>query len=138
MGSLLGGWFASVCGRRTAYFLISLISLASSFYIFHSLSPLDDGFLTWVFIQGFFGTVYFGWLPFTCRSYFPRACGDGHRRRLQLGPRGDRRGRAAGRATDAHLRRRLRPRRPGDMPGLRVGMVVICFAPDTSGKGLEA
>ncbi|MEZ6044158.1 MAG: MFS transporter [Planctomycetaceae bacterium] len=67
IGSLLGGWIASLCGRRLAYFLISLVALCSSFYIFHFLTPTSDSFLMWVFIQGFFGTIYFGWLPLYLR-----------------------------------------------------------------------
>jgi MFS transporter, SHS family, sialic acid transporter len=71
VGSLFGGWLACLCGRRFAYFIISLASLASSFYIFHNLSPLDDGFLAWVFVQGLVGTVYFGWLPLYLPELFP-------------------------------------------------------------------
>jgi MFS transporter, SHS family, sialic acid transporter len=139
VGGLLGGWFASVCGRRAAYFLISLISLASSFYIFHSLSPLSDGFLTWVFIQGFFGTVYFGWLPLYLPELFPtcvRATGTGVAFNW---------GRVLT-AVGVLLGGQLMLTFGGDYARVgqvtclvyALGMVVICFAPDTTGKGLEA
>ncbi len=80
VGSLLGGWMASFCGRRTAYFLFSFAAVGSSSYIFRFLSPLDDTFLLWVLIQGFFGTIYFGWLPLYLPELFPtrvRAIGTG-------------------------------------------------------------
>ena len=80
VGSLLGGWIASLCGRRTAYFIISLTALFSAQYIFHFLNPADDSFLFWVFVQGFFGTIYFGWLPLYLPELFPthvRATGTG-------------------------------------------------------------
>ncbi len=80
VGSLLGGWVASLCGRRTAYCLMSAAALTVSFHIFHSLSPRDESFLTWVFLQGFFGTIFFGWLPLYLPELFPthvRATGTG-------------------------------------------------------------
>jgi MFS family permease len=138
IGSLLGGWFASRCGRRTAYFLISLFSLASSFYIFHSLSPLDDTFLMWVFIQGFVGTVYFGWLPLYLPELFPtrvRATGAGvtfNWGRVVT---------AAGVLTGGQLMLAFNGdyARVGQITCLvyALGMIVILFAPDTTGKRLD-
>lgn len=137
VGSLLGGWFASFCGRRTAYFLMSLAALGSSFYIFHSLSPRDDTFLTWVFIQGFFGTIYFGWLPLYLPELFPtrvRATGTGvtfNWGRILT-------------ALGVLLGGQLILTFDGDYARVgqvtcfvyAFGMVVICFAPDTTGKHL--
>jgi MFS family permease len=80
LGSVTGGWLASLVGRRSAYFLISLASLGSSAYLFWCLTPLDDSFLVWVFVMGFSGTVYFGWLPLYLPELFPtrvRATGTG-------------------------------------------------------------
>jgi MFS family permease len=138
IGSLLGGWFASRCGRRTAYFLISLFSLVSSFYIFHSLSPLDGSFLTWVFIQGFVGTVYFGWLPLYLPELFPtrvRATGAGvtfNWGRVVT---------AAGVLMGGQLMLAFGGdyARVGQITCLvyALGMIVICFAPDTTGKRLD-
>ena len=71
IGSLLGGALANACGRRLAYFGISLLSLVTSLYIFHSLNPLDPSFLYWVFVQGIFCTLYFGWLPLYLPELFP-------------------------------------------------------------------
>jgi MFS family permease len=139
LGSLLGGWLASLCGRRTAYFLISFGSLASSFYIFRFLTPLDDQFLTWVFVQGFVGTIYFGWLPLYLPELFPtrvRATGTGvtfNWGRILT---------AAGVLTAGQLILAF----GGDYAKVgqatclvyALGMIVILFAPDTTGKRLDA
>jgi len=71
LGALLGGWLASRFGRRKTYFAISLLALGTSSYIFFSLDPRSPGFLVWVFAIGFFGTVYFGWLPLFLPELFP-------------------------------------------------------------------
>ncbi len=138
IGSLVGGWFACVCGRRLTYFLISLASLASSFYIFHTLSPQDDSFLVWVFAQGFVGTVYFGWLPLYLPELFPtrvRATGTGvafNWGRILT---------AGGVLWGGHLMFSV----GGDYARVGqitcfvyvIGMIVICFAPDTSRNRLD-
>ena len=138
IGSLLGGWVASLCGRRTAYFLISFGALVSSSYIFRFLSPLDDTFLMWVLIQGFFGTIYFGWLPLYLPELFPtrvRATGTGvtfNWGRILT---------AVGVLMGGQLMKMydLNYPRIGQWTCLfyGLGMVVIFFAPDTSKKGLE-
>jgi predicted MFS family arabinose efflux permease len=138
IGSLLGGWMASMCGRRTAYFLISLLSLCTSFYIFQSLTPQDPSFLTWVFVNGFFGTIYFGWLPLYLPELFPtrvRATGTGvtfNSGRILA---------AVGVLMGGQLIKAF----GGDYAQVgrwtcliyALGMVVICFAPDTSRTKLE-
>jgi MFS family permease len=80
VGALIGGWVASKFGRRSTYFVISLISLCISYYIFRFSSPQDPGFLFLVFAIGFSGTLYFGWLPLFLPELFPthiRATGSG-------------------------------------------------------------
>jgi MFS transporter, SHS family, sialic acid transporter len=79
-GSLLGGFIAAVLGRRFSYFLISLLALVTSTYIFTRLDPLDPAFPYWAFILGFISIVYFGWLPLFLPELFPtrvRATGSG-------------------------------------------------------------
>lgn len=81
IGSLCGGWLATMFGRRTTYFLVSLGSLLLSQVIFRSLQP-DDGlsFMVPVFVLGLVATVYFGWLPLFLPELFPtrvRATGSG-------------------------------------------------------------
>jgi MFS transporter, SHS family, sialic acid transporter len=79
-GSLLGGFIAAVLGRRLSYFLISLLALFTSTYIFTRIDPLDPAFPYWTFILGFISIVYFGWLPLFLPELFPtrvRATGSG-------------------------------------------------------------
>ena len=64
LGSFLGGWIASLVGRRRSYLLNSLICLASAQYLFWFCSPSEPAnFLVWMAILGFFSGVFFGWLP---------------------------------------------------------------------------
>ena len=79
-GSLLGGILASVFGRRLTYFLISLMSLCASCWIFGWLNPLHPWFLWASFGFGMVGVIYFGWLPLYLPELFPthvRASGTG-------------------------------------------------------------
>ncbi len=138
LGALLGGWLASVLGRRTTYFVISLISLASSFYIFHWLSPMDASFLAWVFVQGFFSTVYFGWMPLYFPELFPtrmRATGTG------VAFNWGRVATAAGVLLGGQLIVAFSGdyARVGQVTCLvyALGMVIVCFAPDTSQRRLD-
>ena len=74
IGALLGGWFASVVGPRLSYILISLASLTTSALVFWFLHPEDPAFLPCVFLLGFVGTMYFGWLPLCLPKMFPIDC----------------------------------------------------------------
>ena len=80
MGSFLGAYLAVSLGRRKAYFLISLLSLAVTGSIFLWLRPFHPLFLKVVFVQGIVSTLYFGWLPLCLPEMFPmqvRAAGTG-------------------------------------------------------------
>ena len=70
-GSLLGGWIASLVGRRLTYFAISLASFLISSYIYGTLTPHDPSFGTFTFLLGFVGVTYFGWLPLYLPELFP-------------------------------------------------------------------
>ena len=64
LGSFLGGWIASLIGRRRSYFLNSLICLASAQCMFWFSSPTEPSiFLVWTAVLGFFSGIFFGWLP---------------------------------------------------------------------------
>lgn len=81
LGSLFGGWLATLLGRRTTYFLVSLGSLLLAQAIFQWLTP-EPGwrFLLPTFLLGLVATVYFGWLPLFLPELFPtrvRATGSG-------------------------------------------------------------
>jgi SHS family sialic acid transporter-like MFS transporter len=71
IGSLLGGWIASVCGRKTTYFFTSLAALCVAQYTFWMVVPTDKYFLWWVSALGLISGIYFGWLPFCLPELFP-------------------------------------------------------------------
>jgi MFS family permease len=80
ISSLLGGWVASLLGRRLSYFLISAGSVAMSAYIFRELKPADPEFGWCALALGFVTGFYFGWLPLCLPEMFPtrvRATGAG-------------------------------------------------------------
>ncbi len=138
IGALLGGWVANFFGRRFAYFLISLTSLSMSLFIFYSLSPTDKWFLTWVFIQGFVITLFFGWLPLYLPELFPtrvRATGIG------VAFNWGRIATAFGVLMSSQLFAAFGGSyaRVGQVTCLvyGLGMLIICFSPDTSQKRLN-
>ena len=80
LGSIVGAQIASLLGRRKAYFLISLGSLALTLAMFQLTAPLRPSFFPIVFAQGFVATLFFGWLPLYLPELFPtrvRATGTG-------------------------------------------------------------
>jgi hypothetical protein len=80
LGSLAGGWLAGWLGNRLSYFLISLLSLALSGYVFLTLDPTRPEFLPAAFALGLISTSFFGWLPYFLPALFPtrvRATGNG-------------------------------------------------------------
>jgi len=81
IGSLCGGWLATMLGRRTTYFVVSLMSFVLAQAIFAFLDPTQGWkFMFAVFMLGLIATVYFGWLPLFLPELFPtrvRATGSG-------------------------------------------------------------
>ncbi|MBM81897.1 MAG: hypothetical protein CMJ78_15080 [Planctomycetaceae bacterium] len=71
IGSFLGGWIASIVGRKRTYFLISLGALFSAQYAFWFTVPTDSSFLFWVSALGLFSGTFFGWLPLFLPELFP-------------------------------------------------------------------
>lgn len=64
IGSFLGGWVASLIGRRQSYLINSLICLASAQCMFWFTAPTDAmTFLVMNAVLGFFSGIFFGWLP---------------------------------------------------------------------------
>jgi len=137
-GSLLGGWIASLVGRRLTYFAISLVSFLISSYIYGMLTPLDDAFGTFTFLLGFVGVTYFGWLPLYLPELFPtrvRSTGTGvtfNSGRILAAVSVLGAGVLVGWFEGDYAR-------VGTFTGLIyvLGMVVICFAPDTSKQRME-
>jgi len=138
LGSLLGGWLASLLGRRLTYFLISLVTFAASEYLYLFLTPLSSQFQPLTFLLGFAGVTYFGWLPLYLPELFPthvRATGSGiafNFGRIIAGVA------VMGAGSLIQMF-------GGDYGRLgawtsliyAVGMAIIIFAPDTAGKKLE-
>jgi MFS family permease len=138
LGSFFGAQLASMIGRRTAYFLISLGSTALTCGIFLFTAPLRPEFLWMVLCQGFVATLFFGWLPLYLPELFPtrvRATGSGIAYNV---------GRFAT-AVGVFIAGTLVGFFGGDLSrvgavmGLiyALGMIVIWFAPDTTGKTLD-
>ncbi len=138
VGSLLGGWIASVVGRKLTYFLTSLAALFIAQYTFRYVVPTDPSFLWWVSTLGLFNGIYFGWLPFCLPELFPT------------------RARSAGAGVSFNFGRiltavtvfatgTLMSYFKGDYSQIgrvtslvfAIGLVIIWFAPDTSKKRLE-
>jgi MFS family permease len=71
VGSLLGGWFAVMLGRRTTYFLVSVLSLVLAQILFNWLEPTEMRFYLCVTVLGFVSGIYFGWLPLCLPELFP-------------------------------------------------------------------
>jgi MFS family permease len=69
IGSLIGGWLASIVGRRRTYLLISVVCLFLAQWTFWRVYPTDRSF--WVSALGFFSGLYFGWLPLCLPELFP-------------------------------------------------------------------
>jgi MFS family permease len=138
IGGLLGGWIASLAGRRVTYFAVSLASLVLGQFIYLTLTPNDPSFWPFVFILGLVSTIFFGWLPLYLPELFPthaRATGAGvsfnfGRILTAAGVLG------AGALTAAFGDNYARA---GSITTLiyAAGMVIILFAPDTTKKRLE-
>ena len=80
IGSFTGAQLASLLGRRTSYFLISLGSTLLTITMFQWTAPLQPSFHPIVFVQGFVATLFFGWLAVFLPALFPtrvRASGSG-------------------------------------------------------------
>ena len=137
-GSLLGGWIASLVGRRLTYFLISLFSFGLSTYIFGFLTPADAHFGLFTFLLGFMGVTYFGWLPLYLPELFPtrvRSTGTG----ISFNS-----GRVIAAVVVLGASFLINVfnddfARVGVWTGsvYALGMLIICFAPSTGGKRLE-
>jgi MFS family permease len=138
LGSFFGAQLASLIGRRTAYFLISLGSTVLTCGIFTLTAPLRPEFLWLVLCQGFVATLFFGWLPLYLPELFPtrvRATGSGIAYNV---------GRFAT-ALGVIVAGTLVGWFGGDLAKVGAvmaliyafGMIAIWFAPDTTGKSLD-
>ena len=138
LGSFAGAQLASALGRRLSYALISAGACALTVAMFQATKPLEPGFHAVVFAQGFVSTLFFGWLALFLPELFPthvRATGTG------LAYNSGRFATAAGVLAVGLLFTAL----GGDYPRVGalcasiygLGLIAICFAPDTSRSSLN-
>jgi MFS family permease len=138
LGSLIGGWLANLFGRRSTYFMISLLTLGASEFIYFQLDPSHSLFSPMVFVVGFISTIFFGWLPLYLPELFPtaaRATGTGvsfnfGRILTAIGVLG------TGTLTAAFGGDYAAAGRVTSLV-YAFGMVVILFAPDTTGRKMR-
>jgi MFS family permease len=138
LGSFFGAQLAALLGRRASYFLISLGSTALTCGLFTLTAPLKTAFLPTVFAQGFVATLFFGWLPLYLPELFPtrvRAAGSG------ISYNVGRFATAVGVFFAGVLFAAVGGSysRVGSLCGLiyALGLIVIWWAPDTTGRKLE-
>jgi MFS transporter, SHS family, sialic acid transporter len=139
LGSFSGAQIASVLGRRRSYFLISLGATILTISMFQLTAPLQPSFHPVVFTQGFVATLFFGWLPLYLPELFPtrvRAAGSG------LSYNVGRFATAAGVLVAGMLFNALDGSYTtvGTLAAFiyALGMIVIWWAPDTTGRTLDA
>jgi MFS family permease len=138
LGSFFGAQLAAKLGRRLSYFLMALATTALTVTMFRFTAPLQSGFHSIVFAQGFVATLFFGWLALYLPEIFPvqvRATGSG------LAYNSGRFATAAGVLAAGVLFSAL----GGDYPRVGtwcsiiylMGIVAIWFAPDVSASDLK-
>lgn len=133
---LLAPLLGAKLGRRPAYFLLCVVSLAACSFIFRAFTHYDTNFMLTAFLVGGVSAAFYGWLPLYLPELFPtriRATAQGIAYNVgRLFAAG---GALAGGSLVAYL---------GGYAGMGaalsltyiVGMVVIWFAPETKGKPL--
>lgn len=138
LGSFLGAQVAAWLGRRLSYFLISLGTTGLTIAMFQLTAPLQPAFLPIVFTQGLVATLFFGWLPLYLPELFPtavRATGSG------LAMNTGRFATAVGVLVAGAIFSVLGGSYPmvGSFGALvyALGMIAICWAPDTGKKTLD-
>jgi MFS family permease len=80
LGSFSGAQLAAKLGRRFSYGAISVGATTITLVMFRATAPQEPFFLPIVLLQGFVGTLFFGWLPLYLPELFPtqvRAVGSG-------------------------------------------------------------
>lgn len=80
VGTMVAAFAGDWLGRRTAYFLLCLLSLVSATGLFLANTQFGPVFLAWAFVAGVFTASFYGWLPLYLPELFPtsvRATGQG-------------------------------------------------------------
>jgi MFS family permease len=71
LGCLIGPWIGRVTGRRPAYFILCLASLAVCAVLFRTVQNYGAGFQLMVFLAGTTTGSFYGWLPLYLPELFP-------------------------------------------------------------------
>ena len=71
LGSLAGAWLGDRLGRRPAYALLCLGSLAACLALFRGISAFGPSFLALTFLVGGVTAAFYGWLPLYLPELFP-------------------------------------------------------------------
>jgi len=137
VGTLLAPLIGARLGRRPAYFLLCLTSLAVCAVTFRTTVNYTSVFLAWSFLMSLTTASFYGWFPLYLPELFPtrvRATGQG------LSYNFGRVFAAVGALTQGQLVSTFGGSyaRAGAVVTLiyLVGMAVIWFAPETKGKPL--
>jgi MFS family permease len=80
LGCFLGGWVGGFFRRRTAYFILCLLSLGVCAWLFRGTIVYDFRFVAITFLVGGVTAAFYGWFPLYLPELFPtrvRATGQG-------------------------------------------------------------
>ena len=80
VGCFIGPWIGARMGRRPAYFLLCLLSLAACAVLFRGIDTYGASFQLMTFLVGVSTAAMYGWLPLYLPELFPtavRATGQG-------------------------------------------------------------
>lgn len=80
VGCFLGGWLGGFFRRRTAYFILCLLSLGVCAWLFRGTIVYDFRFVAITFLVGGVTAAFYGWFPLYLPELFPtrvRATGQG-------------------------------------------------------------
>lgn len=139
VGSLAAPWIGARLGRRPAYFLLCLASLGLCALLFRTIHEFNGLFLFAAFAVGTATASFYGWFPLYFPELFPtrvRATGQGvcyNSGRVLAAVGALTQGQLVGFFGGSYAQ-------AGAIVTLVyvVGMVMICFAPETKGKPLPA
>ncbi len=137
-GCILAAWSGDWFGRRTAYFIICLLALGSTWGFYQLNDAYNTKFLIWAFTCGFCAASFYGWIPLYFPELFPtsvRAIGQGF---------GFNFGRILAAIGALQTGVLIKDVFQGNIANAAsamacvfiIGMVIIWFAPETKGKGL--
>ncbi|APW59682.1 MFS transporter [Paludisphaera borealis] len=138
IGALAAALFSRRHGRRPTYFLLCLLSLASTGWLFRTPQTFGPGFLAGVFAVGLTTAAFYGWAPLYLPELFPtriRATAQGIAYNF---------GRIFAGIGTLALTGAMLDRFRSDLPASLavtsliyvVGLVLIWFAPETKGRPL--